>query len=219
MAQRKLLVWLHVLSSVGWMSQALALFALITYGLGSDGPTRTSAFEMANVIDTDVLQVMATTSAYTGFMLSALTSWGYFRHWWVLAKFVITLSQLYLGIFVLSPNLDLGEHGNPILMRLGSLLMASALAAQVWLSVAKPGKRTPWTPPGKFPVAPGWAVGACVAVPLVDYLLLRGIPALSLLVVIAYPMWRRWKVVPRQSASSTGPRRLKGEIDLTHHQK
>ncbi|PRY40355.1 hypothetical protein [Umezawaea tangerina] len=218
MAQRKLLVWLHVLGPVGWMSQALALFALTTYGLGATGPTRASAFEMANVIDTAVLQVMATTSAYTGFMLSALTSWGYFRHWWVLAKFVITLSQLYLGIFLLSPNLDLGEQGNPILMRLGSLLMAAALATQVWLSVAKPGKRTPWTPPGKFPSAPGWVIGASAAVPLIDYVLLRGIPAVSLLVAIAYPMWRRWKVTPRQSATSTGPRRLKGGIDLTHHQ-
>jgi hypothetical protein len=217
-AQRKLLVWLHVLSSVGWMSQALALFALVTYGLGSSGASRTGAFEMAKVIDTDVLQFMATTSAYTGFMLSALTSWGYFRHWWVLLKFVITLTQLYLGIFVLSPNLDLGEHGNPTLMRLGSLLMAGALAAQVWLSVAKPGRRTPWTPPGKFPTAPGWVTAVCVTIPLIDYVLFPGIPALSLLVAIAYPMWRRWKVTPRQSASATRPRRLREENDLTHHQ-
>jgi hypothetical protein len=217
-AQRKLLVWLHVLSSVGWMSQALALFALTTYALGSNGTSRTGAFEMAKVIDTDVLRFMATTSAFTGFMLSALTSWGYFRHWWVLFKFVITLAQLYAGIFVLSPNLDLGENGDPAMTRAGSLLMASALAVQAWLSVAKPGKRTPWTPPGKFPTAPGWVTGICVAIPLIDYLLFHGIPALSLLVAIAYPVWRRWKVVPRQSASATRPRRLREENDLTHHQ-
>ena len=217
-AQRKLLVWLHVLSSVGWMSQALALFALTTYALGANGTSRTGAFEMAKVIDADVLRFMATTSAFTGFMLSALTSWGYFRHWWVLFKFVITLTQLYAGIFVLSPNLDLGENGDPALIRAGSLLMAGALAVQTWLSVAKPGKRTPWTPPGKFPTAPGWVTGICVAIPLIDYLLFHGIPALSLLVAIAYPMWRSWKVTPRQSASTTRPRRLREENDLTHHQ-
>ena len=216
--QRKLLVWLHVLSSVGWMSQALALFALTTYGLGASGASRTSAFDMANVLDTTVLQFMATTSAYTGFMLSALTFWGYFRHWWVLFKFVITVSQLHLGIFLLSPNLDLGENGNHTLLRAGSLLMAGALAAQVWLSVAKPGKRTPWTPPGKFPTAPGWLTAVLTTVPLIDYVVFGHIPALSLLVVIAYPVWRRWKVTPRQSATTTRPRRLREENDLTHHQ-
>jgi len=77
--------------------------------------------------------------------------------------------------------------------------------------VAKPGKRTTWTPPGKFPATPGWVTAICVAIPLIDYVLFPGIPALSLLVAITYPMWRHWKVTPRQSASGTRPRRLRGE--------
>lgn len=201
---RTLLVWLHVVSSVGWMSQAFALFALVSYGLGADGPQRAAAFAMAHVVDTQVLQFMATTSAFTGLMLSALTSWGYFRHWWVLAKFGITFSQLYAGIFVLSPNLDAGVDGSTGLLRVGSLLMGSALAFQTWLSVAKPGGRTPWTPPGRYPAASGALLACCVAIPVLDYALGKlvfgqGIPALSLLVVVCYPLWRRGKVTPRSS--------------------
>ncbi|WP_433272850.1 hypothetical protein ACQPZF_17495 [Actinosynnema sp. CS-041913] len=190
---RKLLVWLHVITSTGWMCMALALFVAVTYALDASGPSRAAAFDVALRIDVDVLQFMATTSAFTGLALSGLTPWGYFRHWWVLVKFVITFTQLYVGIFVLSPNLH--PAGSPALMLLGSLLMASALAFQVWLSVAKPFKRTPWAKPGKLPTAPAWTFAAALAVPAADhllgeYLLGRSTPALSLLVVIVHPIVR-----------------------------
>ncbi|MCE7000843.1 hypothetical protein LZG04_39410 [Saccharothrix sp. S26] len=187
---RKLLIWAHVVSSTGWMVLALALFVVVNHALAV--PDR-SAFEVALLLDVQVLQFMATTSAFTGFMLSGLTPWGYLRHWWVLAKSVITLSQLYVGIAVLSPNL--GPDGSPLLMRVGSLLMASALACQVWLSVAKPFKRTPWASPAKPKTAPPWAFALCLAVPAADYALgqtLLGVPlpAVSLLVAVVYPVVR-----------------------------
>ena len=187
---RKVLIWAHVVSSTGWMFMALALFVVVNHALAVSDR---SAFEVALLLDVQVLQFMATTSAFTGLMLSGLTAWGYFRHWWVLAKTVITFSQLYVGIFVLSPNLH--PDGSPSLMRVGSALMASALACQVWLSVAKPFKRTPWASPAKPRTAPPWAFALCLAVPAADYavgelVLGQSIPVLSLLVVIAYPIVR-----------------------------
>ncbi|QFZ19137.1 hypothetical protein [Saccharothrix syringae] len=188
---RKLLLWLHVVTSTGWMSMALALFVIVNYALSAPG--REAAFEAALLVDVDVLQFMATTSAFSGLVLSGLTPWGYFRHWWVLAKFGITLTQLYAGIFVLSPNLHPG--GSPLLMRAGSLLMFSALACQVWLSVAKPFGRTPWAGRRKPGTAPGWAFAGCLAVPALDYalgelVLGRSTPVLSLLVVVVHPVVR-----------------------------
>ncbi|ONI90767.1 hypothetical protein ALI22I_11340 [Saccharothrix sp. ALI-22-I] len=188
---RKLLVWLHVVTSTGWMFMALALFVVVDYALSA--PDRLSAFDAAVLLDVEVLQFMATTSAFSGLMLSGLTVWGYFRHWWVLAKFVITFTQLYVGIFVLSPNLH--PDGSPLLMRVGSLLMASALACQVWLSVAKPFKRTPWASPTKPKAAPPWGFALCLAVPAFDYVFVefvlgRSIPALSMLIVVVYPIVR-----------------------------
>src|SRR3954464_14629776 len=100
---RQAVVWLHVVTSVGWMGQALALFVLLALGLGSeDSATRIAATSMAHEIDTVLLAPLANASAFTGFMLAASTAWGYFRHWWVLAKFAVTLVQLYAGIFLLS---------------------------------------------------------------------------------------------------------------------
>ena len=204
---RDLLVWLHVVSSVAWMSQALALLALLITGMSAGDPTvRLSAYSMAEVLDREVLLYMANASIFSGLMLSALTPWGYFRYWWVLAKFVITLSQLYVGIFVLSPRLtalaqaaEQGLAGSPFFLIVGSLLMASAIAFQAWLSVAKPWKRTPWAEsagkPKKLPTGPKWMFLFSAVAPVVDYLFGKYVlgfplPIVVLLTAIAYPIWR-----------------------------
>lgn len=196
---RSLLVWLHVVTSVGWMSQALALFTLLSYGLAADHPAaRHSAFAMAEVLDTHVLLYLANGSAFTGLMLAALTPWGYFRYWWVLVKFAITVSQLALGIGLLSPALAAAAAGRetPVGgLAAASLLMVSAIAFQAWISVAKPWSRTPWAQRPAPRSAPGWLYLAAAAIPVIDYLLgtvLLGVPmpALQLLAALSSPIWR-----------------------------
>lgn len=204
---RNLLVWLHVVTSVAWMSQALALCALLSTGLAVDGPGKLAAFSMAEVLDVRILAHLANAGAFTGFMLAALTPWGYFRHWWVLAKFGITLSQLYLGIFVLSPNLadavhaaGRGADGPALPLAVASALMASAIAFQAWLSIAKPWKRTPWTDaaraPRKLPGGSRRMFLLSLGAPVLDYLLgalLFGFPfpGTQLIIAVGYPIHRR----------------------------
>ena len=97
---RQLVVWLHVVTSVGWMSQALVLFTLLVVSFTSDDPgVRISATSMAHVVDMRLLAPLANAAAFTGFMLAASTAWGFFRHWWVLVKFGITIVQLLCGHF------------------------------------------------------------------------------------------------------------------------
>ncbi|MFD0659312.1 hypothetical protein [Thermocatellispora tengchongensis] len=140
---RDLLVWLHVVTTVAWMSQALGLFALGLYSATTGDPR---GYDMAEFLDESVLLHLAEAAFFTGLMLSALTRWGYFRYWWVLVKFAITLSQVHVAIFLLSPRLTARAEGaaepDPFLLT-GTLLMVSAIAFQAWLSVAKPWKRTP----------------------------------------------------------------------------
>jgi hypothetical protein len=201
---RKLLVALHVVTSIGWMGQALALFTLIMYGLSSGD--RRSAYQMATVIDEHLLASLCNAAAFTGIMLAALTPWGFFRHWWVLVKFAITLTQLYSGIFVLSPNLaaatDAAVQGRdrPVgALAAGSLLMASAIAFQAWVSLAKPWRRTPWAArpvrPKALSSGPTWLYWFALGVPAVDYALgqlvgAQPIPLFELLTVLVYPIWR-----------------------------
>ncbi|MFB9902583.1 hypothetical protein [Allokutzneria oryzae] len=172
------------------MGQAVALFALFVFGLNTRDPALlASANAMSVVLDKQVLAHLANASAFTGFMLSALTQWGYFRHWWVLVKFVITVIQLALGVFVLVPTVA----GINVF---ATAMMSAAIAFQAWLSVAKPWKRTPWTAPGKMPTGPGWMFVVSLIVPVVDFAVGFGVfghpqPLLSLMVAVGYPVWTR----------------------------
>ncbi|MET9227993.1 hypothetical protein [Lentzea sp. NPDC003310] len=202
---RTLLVWLHVVTSVGWLSQAVALLALLLHGMSTGD---VSAFRMARHLDHEVLAIMANTSAFSGFMLSATTPWGYFRHWWVLAKFVITVSQLYVGIFILSGNLQAAIEGHlSAWMPVGTSLMIGAIAFQAWLSVAKPWGRTPWTDPKvKLPTASAATFVVALVVPVADFAisLWRGnpMPLLMLITVIAYSVRRAARARNRSSDAS-----------------
>ncbi|MET9001795.1 hypothetical protein [Amycolatopsis sp. NPDC004169] len=196
---RQAVVWLHAVSSVGWMSQALALVVLMSSG----------APAAADRLDSALLAPMANVSAFTGLLLAGATAWGYFRHWWVLTKFALTLIQLYAGIFLLSPALrksaDTGAVAWPQIA--GASLMASALAFQAWLSVAKPGRRTPWSPTAKPPTAPAWVFVAGLGAPAFDVTagLLLGYPLpavelLTLIVLLGFERRRRRRRARRPSA-------------------
>lgn len=202
---RTLLVWLHVVTSVGWLSQAVALLALLLYGMNTGD---VSAFRMARVLDHHVLAFMGAASAFSGMMLSATTPWGYFRHWWVLAKFAITIAQLYIGIFILSDLLAEAADGHVTpWMPVGTGLMISGFAFQTWLSVAKPWRRTPWTDQKvKLPTAGTGAFVLALVVPAIDLVigLWTGSPApfLMLLTVIVYSITRAARGRNRSSGAS-----------------
>ena len=204
---RTLLVWLHVVTSVGWLSQAVALLALLLYGMKTSD---LNAFRMARVLDHQVLAFMGAASAFTGMMLSATTPWGYFRHWWVTAKFVITVGQLYVGIFILSDNLGAAAEGHVTpWLPFGTACMISAFSFQAWLSVAKPWGRTPWADPKvKLPTASAKAFVLALVVPAADFVV--GVstsspaPFLMLGTVIAYSIRRAARGRHRSSGGS-GP--------------
>jgi hypothetical protein len=163
---RRLLVWVHVLTSVGWMSTALGLVALLT--LSRDDPSRAAAaVATAHHLDMHLLGPAATASAFTGVMLSLATPWGLLHHWWIAAKFGITLVQLYVGIAILSAQLgtiDLGGAPSPFALAVASAAMSMAIAFQAWLSLAKPWPRTPWGRGERLPTAGvGWFVVAVLA--------------------------------------------------------
>jgi hypothetical protein len=169
---RQLTVWLHVLTSVGWMAQAMSLCVLLSIGSGA-------ATAMAHALDGRLVGPMADASVFTGVMLGAATAWGVFRNWWVFIKFALSMIQFALAIFVLSPALDAAVTSGPGPAQVvGSGLMAAVIAFQGWLSIAKPwGRIGPRRP---LPAtAPAWVFAATV---------LGGLADLALALVIGHPM-------------------------------
>jgi hypothetical protein len=174
---RQLTVWLHILTSVGWMAQAMALCVLLAVGLAADDiAVRDAATTMAQRIDGRLLAPMAGVSACTGIVLAAATPWGFFLHWWVLTKFTISMVQLYAGIFVLSPALTAGPS---LRLVVGTALMAGAIAFQGWVSIRKPWGRVRPARRGTAPSGPGWIFAATV---------LGGVAELSVALVLGHPL-------------------------------
>ena len=110
-------------------------------------------------------------------MLSLLTAWGIFRFWWVTAKFVLTLTCIYLGIGHLGGWLEQavgvaaggGSGGGPaVRVMVGGATVIVAIAFMAWVSTAKPWGRTRAATRATDPNPhAGWFVMA-VAVPFLD---------------------------------------------------
>lgn len=212
---RQVLVWLHVLTSVCWLGQALALVSLLALGV-TDPSGAVAATTMARHLDMVLLAPLANASAFTGFLLAATTSWGFVRYWWVAGKFAITLTQLYLGIFVLSSALAQavaaarsGTPGPAGDILIGGVLMAGAIGFQAWLSISKPwGRISSTATPPKLPTAPSWlfaAAGCAVCVDLAMAQLVGfPLPAASPIVLIVALVVRR-RAVRAQPADLTPP--------------
>ncbi|MET7995673.1 hypothetical protein ABZU76_32745 [Amycolatopsis sp. NPDC005232] len=197
---RQAVVWLHAVSSIAWMSQAFGLMTLTLVALQGDAATRAAAMNMARHLDTALLAPMANAAAFTGLVLAGATAWGFFRHWWVLVKFGLTLVQLYAGIFLLSPALEnAAATATPTWQQAaGAGLMAGGLAVQAWISVAKPWSRTPWSPAAKPATAPTWVFVAAIVAPVLDttmgLVLGYPLPALSLVMLIVLLSGRRQRL-------------------------
>lgn len=95
---RKLILTLHVITSVGWLGSVVAYIPVAAYVLtNQDAKIVQSTIQIMDLIVVFIVVPMAFASLITGIVLSLGTSWGLFRHYWVLLKFLLTC----LAIFVL----------------------------------------------------------------------------------------------------------------------
>lgn len=90
---RKLALTAHVSSSVGWLGAVAVFLALAVGGLTSrDTGTVRATYLAMELITWFVLIPLAFASLLTGLVQSLGTTWGLFRHYWVLAKLLLTVA-------------------------------------------------------------------------------------------------------------------------------
>ncbi|MCW6008195.1 hypothetical protein K1W54_27155 [Micromonospora sp. CPCC 205371] len=150
-------IWLtaHVGFSVGWLGVALTMTVLAIIGWAADShPMRHGAYEVLHVIDLAVAVPSMALSITTGLVVSLGTKWGLVKHWWVLAKFAISVSIPLvagtvesaladeLALRTVEPGGQPGATGVALVACLGAFTVA--LWAATILSVVKPWGRTPW---------------------------------------------------------------------------
>ena len=89
---RKLALTAHVTSSVGWLGAVAGFLALAVAGLASqDAQTVRAVYLAMEATGWFVLVPLSLASLLTGLVQSLGTTWGLFRHYWVLFKLLINL--------------------------------------------------------------------------------------------------------------------------------
>jgi hypothetical protein len=89
---RKLALTAHVTSSVGWMGAVACFLALAIAGLiGREDHAARAAYVAMKTTTWAVIVPLCFASLVTGLIESLGTPWGLFRHYWVVAKLVLTV--------------------------------------------------------------------------------------------------------------------------------
>ena len=150
---RKLTLTAHVTASVGWLGAVIAFLVLSITGLTSQDPqTVRGATLVMELTGWVVLVPLSLASLLTGLVSSLGSTWGLFRHYWVLFKLAInlvatTVLLLYMrtladlaGVAAETPLPSSGLHGlrdpSPTLHAAAALLL---LLAATTLAIYNPG--------------------------------------------------------------------------------
>jgi hypothetical protein len=97
---RKLSFTAHVAISVGWLGAVAGFLALSIAGVTSHDPeTIRGAYLSMNLLGEFVIVPLSLLTLATGLIESFASQWGLFRHYWVVAKLVLTV--LAAGLLML----------------------------------------------------------------------------------------------------------------------
>ncbi len=154
---RKFALTAHVMSSVGWLGAVAAFLALALTGLTSADASRVrSAYVAMELTGWAIIVPLSLASPLTGLIQSLGTTWGLFRHYWVLIKLVITVPATALLLLHMQPVGHLARVVADTTLAQGELaglriqLVADAAAAilvllvATTLSIYKPRGLTPY---------------------------------------------------------------------------
>ncbi|CAM5616455.1 hypothetical protein [Streptomyces aurantiogriseus] len=140
---RKLTLTLHVTASVGWLGAVAAFLALAVAGLSSSAPqTVRGAYVAMDLVGWSVIVPLSIASLLTGVLQSLGTVWGLLRHYWVIAKLLITLLVTLLLLVHMQPVGHLADAAARAALAGGELegmriqLIADAAAALLVLLTA-----------------------------------------------------------------------------------
>jgi hypothetical protein len=94
---RRFALTAHVVSSVGWLGALGLFFALSVAGLTADDAEAVrAAYTAMDLTVWSVLVPLALASLLTGVIQGLGTKWGLVRHYWVLAKLLLTVVATFV---------------------------------------------------------------------------------------------------------------------------
>ena len=150
---QKVALLAHLAFSAGWIGAVVAYLALAIAGfVGHDAQVARAAYLSMKLIGWYVIVPFSFATLLTGLIQSLGTRWGLFRHWWIVAKFLLTIVAIAIllrhmqDVSRVSHRLAETSFSNadflPELAHAGGGLLV--LLAATTLSVFKPWGLTPY---------------------------------------------------------------------------
>lgn len=136
---RKFTLTLHIIFALSWLGAVVGFLVLAIVGLNShDAQTVQSVYLSMGIITRFIIVPLSFAPLITGPILSLGTPWGLFRHYWILAKLVLTIvSTIIMQLHVQPINLLASAAAKATLLPANlrdmqvQMVIASALALVV----------------------------------------------------------------------------------------
>ncbi len=113
---RKFALTVHVTSSVGLLGAIASFLVLALAGVTTqDSPTIRAVYPAMELVARFIIVPLAFASLITGLVQSLGTAWGLFRHYWILAKFSLTVfatTVLLIKLELIGYAAHLATHTN-----------------------------------------------------------------------------------------------------------
>lgn len=157
---QKWLKGLHLLAVACWIGGAVSLIMLYFLKDGvDDGGVLHGMNRAIHHVDMAVVVVPGAFGCLlTGLAYSLLTGWGFFRHGWLILKWVLTVGAILFGTFWLGPwetaMMEISGHlgiaalddpaylANQRLNFVWGSVQVGVLVSMIWLSIFKPWKNS-----------------------------------------------------------------------------
>jgi hypothetical protein len=102
--QKNWLLSFHVAVGGIWLGTALVMVAIAWKNqYTNEGESLYAIHSVLKLLDDFVIIPAATLSLFTGALLCWLTIWRFAKHYWVIAKWIATISLIVFGTFWLGP--------------------------------------------------------------------------------------------------------------------
>jgi hypothetical protein len=154
---RQFLLTAHITCSVGWLGAVACFLVLAVAGLaGTDANLARAAYLAMELSAGWVILPLSLAALATGVLQSLGTHWGLFRHYWVVAKLLITVVSTLLLLLHLQPVRHMAGaaagvawpgtdlHALQVQLVANAAAAVVALLAATALSVYKPSGLTPY---------------------------------------------------------------------------
>lgn len=155
---RKWLLFFHLFMVSAWVGAAICITLLRFNSANPNSGDELFALNSSiKLLDDFVIIPAALGTLLSGFLISLLTNWGFFKHNWVTIKWVVTVSAVLFGAFFLGPWVnsiteitdsmrilaldDPNYHSYQRLHAIFGTIQMTILIVTVFISVFKPFKK------------------------------------------------------------------------------